>query len=42
MTSRSLVTAVPRASRRRLLLGALSLATALVLGHGYGHAADRL
>jgi D-methionine transport system substrate-binding protein len=42
MTSRSLVTAVPRASRRRLLLGALSLATALVLGHGYGHAADQL
>lgn len=39
MTSRYLL---PGASRRSLLLGALSLATALVLGQGHGYAADRL
>lgn len=39
MTSRYLL---PGASRRSLLLGALSLATAIMLGHGQGHAADQL
>src|SRR3546814_19513307 len=39
MMSRCLL---PGASRRSLLLGALSLATALALGVGQGHAADRL
>lgn len=39
MTSRYLL---PGASRRSLLLGALSLATALALGAGQSHAADQL